>query len=322
MSTPSAPAAPVAASTPVSESVPSSSAPEAVVEQVSEVSSEEITPEEQAELDSDAASEEKPALQAKTKVKVDGKEVELTEEELKKYASLGKASQKRMEEAAKIRKEHERLQADVTSMIETLQKNPEEVLKHFGIDIDKFAEDRINKKLEDAAKSPEQKEKEELLKKLEEYEKKTKEAEEKAKVEAQERLNNEIASKIEQDINKAFEVSDLPKSPYAIRKIADLLSIAAAQKIDLEASDVIPIVKKQMVEDFKNLSGILPEEMLEEILGNEKVSSLRKRYLKKLKTVPSTPKDIKPTGQDVKASKSEEKKSVSAKDFFKKMGSF
>ncbi len=290
-----------------------------------------LTPEEEAELaaeeskntESEKEGEESTESEAssKFKVKIDGKEVELTEDELKQYASLGKAAQTRMQEAAEVRKQHEKLQNDVNTLMEILQSDPARILNDLGVDPHKFAEEMINKKIEEEAKSPEQKEKEKLMKDLEDAQSKIKEAEEQRKKEEQERLTTEAASKIEKEINDAIEANDAPKDPAFIRKVADLLLIATSQNIDIDVKDVIPIAKKQFVEQYRALAKILPEETLEEILGDEKVSSLRKRYLKKLKKTPPTVKDIKSTGTE-KRETEEEKTPIKSKDFFSKLGTF
>lgn len=321
-----APAAPAAASTPAS----TNTTPEAKVDANTSKSAETnqeldaITPEEEAELAANPAEQLAKDVEKakKTKLKVDGEEIELTEDEVKKYASMGKAAQKRMQEAAEIRKQHEKLQKDVGVLLDVLQKNPAKVLNDLGIDARKFAEELINQQLEEEAKTPEQKEKEELLRKLQEAEDKVKRTEDERKKQEQDRLTNEAASKIEKEISDAITSNDMPKHPYFIRKVADLLILATSQKIDVDAKDVIPIAKKQIIEEFRSLTGVMPEELLEEILGNDKVASLRRRYIQKMKKTPPPVKTIGQTGSDAKKEETAESKQVKARDFFSKLGTF
>jgi hypothetical protein len=316
-------AAPAATSTPVATATPEAAASQEAALEV-EATSETITPEEEAELAAAPSdNKEKVASEVKlTKLKIDGEEVELTEDEVRKYASLGKAAQKRMQEAAEIRKQHEKLQSDVNVLLQVLQNDPARVLGDLGIDPQKFAQELINKRLEDEAKTPEQKEKEDMLKKLQAAEKQVKDIEEKRKKEEQDRMTHEAATKIEREINEAIEANNMPKHPYFVRKVADLLILATARKIDVDAKDVIPIAKKQITEEFRSLTGVLPEELLEEILGNDKVASLRRRYLQKLKKTPPIVKNIKPVGSDAKKEAKDEQSFVKAKDFFSKLGTF
>lgn len=271
-----------------------------------------------------AAAAAKPAAPAREKIKVDGKELELTPEELRKYASLGAAGQKRMEEAAQVRKENDSIKKDIASFFEMLRNDPLAILNdpNLGVDVKKLAERVINDEVERAKKSPEQLEKERLTKELEDAHKKIKTAEDGRKKEEFERLQNEQATQIERDINEAIDSNQLPKSPYVVRKMADLMLLATQQGIDLSAKDVVPIARKQMMEELRGMTGILPEDILEEILGNEKVANLRKRYINKVKAVKNS-SDIKATAAGAKPGpKSQDKPKVAAKDFFKKLGSY
>lgn len=283
----------------------------------------------------DAAAVAAAAAKAQTaqqmfKVKIDGQEVELSETELKKYASLGKSAQKRFEEAAVIRKENEAIKKDIQTFFEMLKNDPLSILGDESLSLDKrkIAEMIMNEEIEKSKKSPEQVEKESLQKQLEAAQKKIKEAEDGKKREEWERLQNEAATSIERDIMDALDTKELPKSPYVINRMVSMLHIAAQNKINLSAKDVLPIVKKQIMDDFKGLSGLLPEDQLEAILGEDKVKALRKRYLQKVKSsqqVTTSAKDVKSTGGDVQSAKSANrdgaKKAVNARDFFKKIGS-
>jgi hypothetical protein len=262
------------------------------------------------------------------RVKIDGKEVDLTETELKKYASLGKSAQKRMEEAAIIRKENEAIKKDIETFFNMLRNDPLSILsdESLGLNKQKIAEMIMNEEIERAKKSPEQLEKEKLQKELEAAQRKIKEAEEGKKREEWERLQNEAAASIERDIMEALDTKELPKSPYVINRMINMLHLAAQNRINLSAKDVLPIVKKQIMDDFKGLSGLLPEEQLEAILGDDKVKALRRRYLQKVKAQQAqtaSVKDVKSTGGDVKSQTSDKKgkQPLNARDFFKKIGS-
>ena len=265
-----------------------------------------------------------PAKPTSEKIKVDGVDVEMSPEELRKYASLGKAGQKRMEEAAIIRKENETMKRDVNAFFEMLKNDPMAILNdpNVGVDLKKLAEQVLNAEVEKAKKSPAQLEKEGLQKQLEDAHKKIKAAEDGRKREEMENLQNQEAQQIEKDINEAIESAEIPKSDYIVRKMADLMLLAAQQNIDLSAKDVAPLAKKQMMADLKAMTGILPEDVLEELLGNDKVAKLRKRYIDKVKAVKNSA-GVKQTVAGAKpAEKTQQKQKVAARDFFKKLGSY
>lgn len=164
----------------------------------------------------EAPKREIPASQKKKySLKVDGKnedmEIDLSnEEEMIKHLQLSKASQKRMQESAEMRK-------GLQELFQALQTDPARVLNDPRLNIPeevkkKLAEAIVNKELQEMQKSPEQKEKERLqaeyerLKQQVEEEKKGREAAEFA------RLQEHHAVQLDNDISEAITASGLPKS--------------------------------------------------------------------------------------------------------------
>lgn len=260
------------------------------------------------------------------KIKVDGKEYdealpfeidendEATKEWLTKNLQLSKVSQKRMQEQSQLRKEAE-------EFINLLKKDPRRVLSdpNIGVDLKKFASDIINEELENAQKSPEQREKEKLQKELEELKASHKrEQEEKERLEF-ERLQAETEQKLDEEITSVLNTGGLPKSPYVVKRMAAMMSLALENGIDLSAKDVFPIVKKEIESEIKEMFGAAPEEVMEQLLGKDNISRLRKRSIAKAKQsqVAETASGIKSTGADVKKKEAEAPKKINIKDFLK-----
>ena len=242
------------------------------------------------------------------KVKIDGEELELTEEELVKHAQLGKAAHKRMQESAALRK-------DVDALINLLKTNPAAVLSDpsIGVDIKKFAQDIINQEIEDMQKSPEQREKEKLTKELEGLRKAQKESEEKTKQVEFERLQEQAERQIDEEMTSALDGSGLPKKPYVIKKMAEVMMTALKNDVDLTAKDVVPLVRKQIVEDIREMLGASPESVIEELVGKEFLNNYRKKNIQKVKQIAESAKDVKSTGAE--SQKETVKKKISMKDF-------
>src|SRR5439155_16062490 len=80
------------------------------------------------------------ALARKLKLKVDGREEELPEEEVVKWAQMGRAAQKRFQEASEKRKQAE-------DFIRMLKEDPISVLSNpaIGVDFRKLAEEYLSK---------------------------------------------------------------------------------------------------------------------------------------------------------------------------------
>lgn len=258
-------------------------------------------------------------LKKKFKLKVDGEDVEEeidlgNEEEVTKKLQLAKAAQKRMQETAKLKR-------DIESFFKALNENPEEVLEKMGLDLDGLSEKRINKKLEEMQKSPEQKEKEKIMRELEKLRKEKEKSDADKQAAEMARLQDQYAMQIETQITDALKNSKLPKSPYVVKRIADSLMFAMKNGYDVSVKDILPNIEKQIVGEINNMFEIMPEEVMEQIIGQQNLNRLRKRRVSKGKTAVETAKDIKSTAEANKAKVDDgkEKPKISYKDFFKNL---
>jgi hypothetical protein len=255
----------------------------------------------------------------KYQIKVDGKieDIELdldNEEQIKKHLQMSKAAQKRMQEATELRKAAE-------EFIEMLRKNPRRVLTdpNIGVDLKQFAQEIINEEIEQASKSPEQLEKEKLQRELEELKSKFEKEETQRKEREFQRLQAEQEEKIQNDIESALSTNELPKTPYTVRKMAEMMMLALQNDIDLSPKDLVPLLRKQMNSDIKELFSASSDDVLEELLGKDTISRLRKRTVAKVKQqqVAQTANAVKSTGQaEVKAEKKEDQR-IHMKDFLR-----
>jgi hypothetical protein len=109
-------------------------------------------------------------MDAMVTMKVNGKVQRLTVKEALKAAELGSGAHVKMQEAAKVRKEADRL-------LSLAKSDPDKFFEETGIDADQFAEQRLVRKYEKLAMTPEQRklmETEEELKTYKEQESQTK----------------------------------------------------------------------------------------------------------------------------------------------------
>lgn len=288
----------------------SSEAPEAV-----EAEGAESTEQPEASKETVKAEKEMQNLVKKFKLKVDGQEYEEEidfndEEGLTKKLQLAKAAQKRMQEHAVLRK-------DLENLVQMMKTNPAKVLgdPRIGVDLKKFAQDIINQEIEDLQKTPEQREKEKLQKELEELKDQKKKEDEERSAKEFERLKEQTEQQLDNDITSALDTSGLPKTPYTVKKMADLMMVALHNNIDLSAKDLVPILKKNMTSEIREMLSVSPEEVMEELLGKDNISRLRKRNIQKIKQAVESTKDIKNTGADVKSKEPEAPKKIAIKDF-------
>lgn len=307
----------VGASAPVTNNDP--------VESIESVESNEASPAEQAALEAldgqdsqnvkDVIKEVERSLKKKIKIKVDGEESEEEidfddEESLRKHLQLSKVSQKRMNEYSQLEKE-------VRHFIEELKKNPRKVLSDptIGIDIKQLASQVIEEEIENSKKTPQQLEKEKLESEL----RAMKEEREQERREAQrkefERLEQQAAERYDTMITSALQKGELPKTPYVVKKIADYMYIGLQEGLDITPEDVLPLVKEEMQNDVRQMFSVLPENVIEQLLGVETINKLRKKRIDAVKKAPiPARKAIKDVGSSQKNEVEAEK--VSFKKFF------
>jgi hypothetical protein len=252
------------------------------------------------------------------KLKVDGQEIDEEidwndEESLKKKLQMAHVAQKRMQESAEFKNQ-------VNEFFQLLQTDPTKALTEMGLNVDDLAKNHLETLVKEAEMSPEEKEKVEMQKELENLRKEAKEKEEIAKNAELERMKDQYAAEIEKDISGAIDaMSDLPKSPYVVKRVADALMLAMNNGYnDVTAKDVLPVVQKQIREEISQMFGAMPEEVLEGFVGKENFDRVRKRRVNKAKKNNiETATAIKPTGNVGETQESAKKQSI--KDFFKNL---
>ncbi len=241
-------------------------------------------------------------------IKVDGEVIELSKEDMVKYAQLGKAGQARMEEASRIKSE-------ALQLVKMLRDNPEAVLADPYIlgseeKVIELAQKILSRKLENEQKSPEMKEKEKLQKELEDLRNKVKQDEEERQSAEYNRLVAQQEAQLEEQITEAFETSGLPKSPFVLKRLADVMISGAENNKDISPKQALAIVRREMQKDIRDLMETMPEDALEEYISAEKVQKLRSRQLAKARaTQPAVakPTQVRDTGNAPTEAKKPEK---------------
>lgn len=256
----------------------------------------------------------------KFELKVDGNteqmEVDLdNEDELRKHLQLSKASMKRMQESAELRK-------GVNELIEMLRTNPLQVLADPRLEIpdevrQKLAQSIINNEIEEMGKTPEQKEKERIQREYEHLKKEV-EKERSAREEAQQKqLEQKYASDLDTEISQGIEEAKLPKNARTIRYMAEALSFCLQNNVQMTAKELAPYVRKHALSEFKELIGTLPDDEFEDWVGKDRLTNMRKKRVAAAAKV-ENPNNIK----QVSTPKIEQPKKISTSDFFKNLGKF
>ncbi len=211
------------------------------------------------------------------------------------------------------------LEREVQDFVNELKKNPKKALSNpaIGMDLKKLAQEIIEEEIENSTKSPELLAKEQLEAEL----KALKEEREQEKTEAQRReleaLQEKEFERYDQAVSKALEGSKLPKSPYIVKKMADMMLMGLQEGLDVQPEDVIPLIEAEMQNDLKEMFAVMPDEVIEALVGKDVIGRIRKKSIAKGKGIPPTP--LKAAVKDVGTTsvKKEPAKKMSYKDFFK-----
>jgi len=256
----------------------------------------------------------------KLKLKFNGKE---TEEELPfdipeehaeymtKQLQMARLSQHKSQELSQFEKE-------VGAFLQDLKKNPKKALSNpaIGIDIKQFAAEILEDEIRQSQKSPEQIEKEALEAELQALKEEREKEKQDFSQKELERLTQAEFERYDNLMTNALNTSDLPKSPYVVKKMTEYMIEAVENGIDVEPNDIIPLIRNEMLSDVQDLLRSMPPEMIEQILGTDIITALRKNRVALAKKPPipvkSAVKDIGQKGEK----KVEIAKQQTIKDFF------
>lgn len=234
------------------------------------------------------ATQPTPAAAARMlKLTIDGQDLEMPESEVIAMAQKGKSADKRFQEAAAARREAEQV-------VNFLKSNPKEAFKKLGIDVRKFSEDTLLEMIQHDQMTPEQKKAQENENELRRYRDTEKQAQERAHAEALARQEQEYMQSYDATFVKALTESGLPKTPYTVKRMAELTLIATRKGLDLEPSQLAKLVREDYESEMKAMYGQADGDALLELLGKDAVKKLSKAQLSKYKATRSNTGQFKP----------------------------
>lgn len=180
---------------------------------------------------------------------------------------------------------YSQLEKEVVKFFEDLKKNPRKALSdpRIGIDLKQLAAEMLEEEIVNSQKSPEQIEKERLEARLKELEEEREKEKEEMRQKELERLMEQEYERYDAMISRALETSDLPKSPYVVKKMADYMILGIQNGIDVQPEQVLGIVREEIVEDIKQMFSAMPVEVINQIIGKDNYDKIRKYNLSKAK---------------------------------------
>ena len=218
----------------------------------------------------------------KHKLKINGQEREYTEEEVIRKAQLAEAADEKFKTAAEKMQQMERF-------IEALKTNPKAVLSHpdLGINLRQLAEEYLTEEVKRELMSPEERE----LNELREFKRKQDEAAERSKKEQMtkaqqqqlEQLQQRQREQFDKQISDVLNKSNLPKTPYTVKRVAEVLYNAISKGYELDVATAVDMVKENYLGDIQSMFGSLDGENLLGILGNNIAKKIRQHDLNRIK---------------------------------------
>ncbi len=225
-------------------------------------------------------------------IKIDGKLETLSRAEMIKFAQMGKAGQKRMQEAVEYQK---LTKAQVENLFKALKEDPESVLSdpEIGHDPVELAKKILAKKMEQDAKSPEQKKLEEALSKAAAAEHKLAQIEKQKEAERLQQEEAKKAQEVEADFNtfqsqkdEAIKQYKLPNSPQVEARMITIMEVARENDLPVTMSDVAKIVRDELKVDLQSQLTSLSDEEFEDFIGDVGLTRVKNLTLKKAKSAP------------------------------------
>jgi hypothetical protein len=215
-------------------------------------------------------------------VKVNGKTLKMSRDEVIAHAQMSHAAQARFEEAARTRK-------SVDKIISTAKNNPIQALMDPELGLtkdqirDAFEKWYTQEYIEPESLTPEQRKSKEMERELEKYRTSEKEMREKMEREQQEKLTATQREYLQNQIIEAMDKSGLPRTKFFAQRMAFYMRENLRQGWDAPLDLIVSQVKKEHQERNAEISKDATVEQLVEMFGEDVINKIRRHDLEQLR---------------------------------------
>lgn len=220
------------------------------------------------------------AQRAMRRLKAQGREIELSDEEYDKYASMGYDAHSKWQDAARIREQNQ-------LFLKTLRENPRAILSNpkLGLDVKKLAHEILYEDIEQEMMSPEQRRIKELERELNGF--KESEGRQKASEEEARRAIEERGYQEEQDrgIRQALSASKLPVNMFTYNSMVNYMAQALKAGYDVTPEQVMPYVMRDFRASQDELYSLPANELLDRI-GEANIKKIQAAILERARGRP------------------------------------
>jgi len=224
------------------------------------------------------------AERRKLKAKVNGKEVEVYEDDvLRDYQKYSSADEK-LREAAQKRK-------DIDAFYSQLERDPESILNDPRLPINKqelamkWLTEQINEEIKYT--DPRDKEMDDIKRQLAEYQNRDKQVEETQKQAEHRQLVESRREAIGNTLSEAMALSPLSKNPEVaaatLREMALHMRLCKDAGYDISPQELAQHVEKKNLQSYQGVAGRLEGDELISFLGEDIVQKIRRADLSRIK---------------------------------------
>jgi len=211
------------------------------------------------------------------------------------------------------------LERDVIDFFNELRTNPRKALANpnIGVDVKKLAAEILEEEIANSQKSPEQLALEEKERELKELREREKNREEELRKIQEEKIIEQASQEFDIQMSDTLDKFDIPKTPLAIKKMAEYMSLAIQNQEYPDMDLIGQLVEEEMMTDYREHLNSLSPERIVQLLGEEIFEKVRKERVSKMKKAQPSVKSLAKDTAQAKAKDPEKPvKKQSFKDFF------
>lgn len=259
---------------------------------------------------------EQPTTPQRFKVPVDGEELEVDIDELKRGYSHSRAANKRMQEAAQIRKAEE-------ARRQRAQSGDLDWLTELGVPEDKlltWAEKKLLAQIEyeqmpesEKARRKAEAEKERLQKQLDEMTAKQRR-------EAENAILERAYAEVDEEIGKALESFKGKKTPRLIRRVAEAMyANLEKSQAPLPSTKALELATKSLHEDVQEYLNVASPQDVLKLFSKEQISALRRMFVDEAKAQAPFARQSQSSDRSQSQGPRSGKQKLSTEEFFNKL---
>lgn len=216
-------------------------------------------------------------------VKIDGKVVKMSLQELMDKASLGTVAHKRFQEASALKTEADQKLKKLSTPKDAIRF----LMNEAGFTRDEAIAEFENYYAENVIArnqmTPEQRDLADAKARLQKYEEKEAADAAEAKAKEAEGLTKAMVAQITQDIIKVIETSNLPRTEFARERVAHWMKVNVLKGIDAPVELIVQQVQGEIRSQMRKISEASSAQQIIDYLGPEAVKKLREHDIAEIR---------------------------------------